>query len=128
MILSFGLSLWPSGSYGPSISFPSSSVLDNASVGTVVNTATIAGTVTGTPTWSLTDDAGGQFAIDASTGVVTVASALTDGLQFITIAVSGTTPSLPPLSVGIMVVAASALLADTGSPILADTGSPILVQ
>jgi hypothetical protein len=127
-MFSLGLSLWPSGSYGPSISFPASTVQDNATVGTTVNTATIVGTTTGTPVWSLTNNAGGQFAINSSTGVVTVAGALTDGVQVIVIAVSGTTPVLAPLSVGINVTSANALLADTGSPILADTGSPILTQ
>lgn len=70
-------------------------VAENASNGTTVGTASIAGDYTGTPSYSLTDDAGGKFAINSSSGVVTKAAALdyeTATSHSITVAVSGTTP------------------------------------
>lgn len=62
-----------------------------------VGTATQGGT--GTPTWSLADNDGGNFQIDASTGVVSklTASTLTTAAHSITIAVSGVTPAAPNL-------------------------------
>ena len=45
---------------------------DGDSVGLTLTSTDVAGA---TFTWSLTDDAGGRFAIDAATGVVTVADA-----------------------------------------------------
>ncbi len=53
-------------------------VAENASVGTVVGVTALASDPDGsdTVTYSLSDDAGGLFAIDANTGVVTVAGAL----------------------------------------------------
>jgi hypothetical protein len=50
-------------------------IAENAAVGTVVG-ITAKSTDTDALTYSLTDSAGGKFAINASTGVVTVASAL----------------------------------------------------
>ena len=60
-----------------------------------VGTASTAGS--GTPTWSLSDDDGGNFQIDAATGVVSkkTASTLATATHSITISVSGITP--PPL-------------------------------
>ena len=54
---------------------PSNTVAENAATGTLVG-ITALGTdadVGATVTYSLTDDAGGRFAINATTGVVTVA-------------------------------------------------------
>jgi protocadherin Fat 4 len=54
----------------------SNSVAENAASGTLVGiiaSATDADATTNTVTYSLTDDAGGRFAIDPNTGVVTVA-------------------------------------------------------
>ena len=51
-------------------------VAENAANGTVVNitaNATDADATNNTITYSLTDDAGGRFTIDANTGIVTVA-------------------------------------------------------
>ncbi len=51
-------------------------VAENAATGTIVGliaTATDADATTNTVSWSLADDAGGRFAIDAASGVVTVA-------------------------------------------------------
>jgi hypothetical protein len=53
-------------------------VLENVSVGTVVGVTALATDADGTDTvsYSLDDDAGGLFAIDATTGVVTVNGAI----------------------------------------------------
>jgi hypothetical protein len=80
----------------PSIQFTAGTVLESASVGDDVGTATVPGT-TGTPSYSLTDDAGGLFSINSSSGLVEVADALdyeTATSHNITIAVSGVTPSV----------------------------------
>lgn len=115
---------------GVSIAFDPAVLSDTAVVGTAVGTATVAGATTGVPTWSLANSAGGKYAINSATGAVTVAAALTDGVDTIIISVSGLTPNPNNSSFPITVSApASAqLLADTGTPILADTGTPILVQ
>ncbi|MFZ3015233.1 MAG: cadherin domain-containing protein [Nitrospira sp.] len=60
---------------GPTdLSLSANSVAENASTGTVVGTVTGTDPDAGdTKTYSLTDTAGGRFAINASTGVITVA-------------------------------------------------------
>lgn len=78
------------------IQFSGSSILDSATVGTAVGTATISGGHSGSPTWSLSNSAGGKYAIDSVTGIVTVASALVDGVDTIGISVSGVVPSPTP--------------------------------
>ena len=63
-------------------------VNDNAAVGTVVGITALASDADATTngiTYSLADDADGAFAIDAATGVVTVAGALTAGNVNITV-------------------------------------------
>jgi hypothetical protein len=80
----------------PSIQFTAGAVLESASVGDDVGTASVPGT-TGTASWSLTDSAGGKFSINGSSGLVEVAGALdyeTATSHSITIAVSGVTPSV----------------------------------
>lgn len=79
---------------GPHISFANSTIPDSSTVGTAVGTATIVGDYTGTPSWSLSDDADGKYAIDSSTGAVTVADTLTAELDTIIISVSGATPTI----------------------------------
>lgn len=68
-------------------------ILESAGVGATVGTVSITGTYSGTPTWSLVDDAGGKFAINSSSGVVTVAGALSEGLDTITVRATGTSPA-----------------------------------
>jgi hypothetical protein len=102
------------GIVAPSIQFTASSLLDSASVGDDVGTATVPGT-TGTASWSLTDDASGKYSINSSTGLVEVANTLTAGSDTITIAVSGVTPSVANRSFSISVTAAASGAA--GSPI-----------
>lgn len=66
---------------GASISFDVPlSVDDDAAVSTVIAQASVSGDG-GPYTFTLTNDAGGQFAINSSTGVITVAAALTAGAQ-----------------------------------------------
>lgn len=80
----------------PTIQFTAGVVLESASVGDDVGTASVPGT-TGTASYSLTDSAGGKFSINSSSGLVEVAGALdyeTATSHNITIAVSGVTPSV----------------------------------
>lgn len=60
-------------------------VADDATVGTTVGITGKAIHSGFTVTYSLTDDAGGLFAINSSTGVVTVADTLTEGVHQITV-------------------------------------------
>lgn len=87
----------------PSIVLSASSAVDSATVGTAVGTASIRGRTTGTASYSLTNDASGKYAINSSTGAVTVAGALTAGTDSITIAVSGLTPAVASRSFSITV-------------------------
>lgn len=83
--------------------------------GTVLGTASIAGPVTGTPSWSITD-ATGTFTINSSTGVVTVLSNTdlsTPKTITITISVSGVTPSVASRHFGISVIAISGVLLES---------------
>lgn len=91
----------------PSIAISGSTVADSATVGTAVGTASIRGKVTGTASWSLTNSAGGKYAINSSTGAVTVAASLTAGSDLITIAVSGLTPAVASKSFSITVTSSS---------------------
>lgn len=86
---------------GPTL-FPSSvivlssnEVASDAEIGTVVGTLSITAVVEGTPVWSLIDDANGRFAVNASTGVVTVAAALSANATYsIKVKVRGTIPEI----------------------------------
>jgi len=91
------------GSQVASIQFTAAALQDNAEVNDPVGTATIEGTYTGTPSWSLANDASGKYAIDSSTGAVTVADTLTVGNDTIVIAVAGVTPSVGNVAFGISV-------------------------
>lgn len=107
-MLGLGLSLTSRAALGSGVSIPrivlsASSALDSASVGDDVGTASISGSTTGTASWSLSDDAGGKYSINSSTGLVEVAGALTAGIDIITISVSGLTPSVSDRSFTITV-------------------------
>lgn len=87
------------------------SVVENSVNGATVGTASISGSYTGTPSWSITD-ATGTFEIDASTGEVTVLdnTDLDHSLHqtiAITVSVSGTTPAVSDLNTSITVTASS---------------------
>lgn len=71
-----------------------------------VGTASTVGT-TGVPTYSLTNNDGGNFQINAATGVVSklTAAVLTTAVHSITIAVAGVTPVLANLPVNVPVAA-----------------------
>jgi len=99
----------------PSMRLSGNTAEDDDTVGTVVGTLTILGRTSGTPSWSLTDDASGKYAVDSSTGVVTVADTLTAGTDTITAAVSGVTPAVASKSFDITVTAVSA------APVLMDS-------
>lgn len=77
----------------PSVLWGSPSVIYTATIGTVIATAALSTdyAYAGTPVWSLTDNDSGKYAINSSTGVVTVAAALAIGTDHITITVSGLT-------------------------------------
>jgi hypothetical protein len=90
----------------PSLRLSASAVLEDVPVGTTVGVVTTAG-VRGSPVYALLDDAGGKFAIDSSTGVVTVVSPLDYDLAHfhqIRVAVSGVVPPVPNKSFTILVI------------------------
>lgn len=115
--MTFGLGMGPAfgklgvlaGGGGVHIAFSPISLTINSSAGTVVGTATIVGSYTGTPVWSLTASFSGTFAISSNTGVVTIASTtnLTVGSDPITIHSAGTTPSPNDATFSISVTASS---------------------
>jgi hypothetical protein len=74
----------------PHIVWANTTIVSSTTVGTTVGTATLSSdyVYTGTPVWTLSGG-GGLFAINSSTGVVTVASSLSTGLKSFTISVSG---------------------------------------
>lgn len=88
---------------GPAISISVESVTEASQVNDAAGQATLSGTYTGTPSWSLDDDAGGKYAINSSTGAITVADALEAGTDSITVSVSGITPTAAPASTDIVV-------------------------
>lgn len=78
----------------PSIALSASTVAENAAVGTTIGTLSLTGTYTGTPSYSLADDAGGKFSLTGDS--LKVASALdyeTATSHLITVSVSGVTPA-----------------------------------
>lgn len=82
------------GAGGPRIVLSSSSVAEDASVGDDIGTLSVSG-ATGTPSFTLEDDAGGLFALDGA--VLEVAAALdyeTATSHQIEVSVSGVTPSV----------------------------------
>src|SRR5688572_16383687 len=60
----------------PRIQLSANTIPEDAEVDDPVGTASVSGSYTGTPAYSLADDAGGKFKIDSSTGVVSVDDAL----------------------------------------------------
>lgn len=87
----------------PRIRFAPAELTEEAEIDDPVGTASLSGNYTGTPAWSLDDAAGGKYAIATSTGAVTVADALTAGIDQITIAVAGIDPAAPPRAFNIPV-------------------------
>lgn len=71
-----------SGIRGPTIQLSSATISDTASIGDLVGTLSVSGG-SGSYTYTLTDDAGGLFAIDAA--AVEAAAALTAGSYSITV-------------------------------------------
>ncbi len=68
-----------------------------------VGVATLSGGHTGTPVWSLANNAGGRYAIDSSTGEITMLTGLVTGTDTIIASVSGVTPAEPNTSKAIPV-------------------------
>jgi hypothetical protein len=87
---------------GASIQFSPAILLDSATIGTVVGTASISG-ATGAPTWSLANSAGGKYAINSVSGQITVAAALAAGVDTIQIHATGTTPVVSDVTPNISV-------------------------
>lgn len=112
----------------PFIFLSATSINENSTVGTTLGTAAISGSYTGTPTWSLTNTASGTFAINSSTGAVTVASntALdyeTNMTLQITISVSGVTPTVSNQDVTVTVVNVIETPVNSVAPTIAGTAS-----
>jgi hypothetical protein len=116
---------------GARIGLSSSTIAEDASVGDLVGTLAVANG-SGSYTFTLTDDAGGLFALDVGDDtLLEVAGALSPGSESITVEADNGVDAPVSRAFLITVTAvggADDLLADTGSPILADTGQPILVQ
>lgn len=93
------------GASGSGIQLSGASIAEDASIGDDVGTASAPGTV-GTAVWALSDNAGGKYTINSSTGLVEVAAALSAGADSITISVSGLTPAPVPRAFTITVSAA----------------------
>ena len=94
---------------GISISLSASSIPAGSANGTVLGTASVSGSYTGTPAYSISDVTE-TFQMNSITGVVTVAdnTALVAGAVLpVTITVAGTTPVPTPLSISINVTAVS---------------------
>lgn len=70
------------------------SIDGDASMGAALGVVSISAAYVGSPVWSLIQDGSGQFTINASTGVVSVDSALTPGATSIRVKVKGTTPPI----------------------------------
>jgi hypothetical protein len=104
----------------PAIVLDTNTVAEDAEVDAAVGTASIDEAVTGTPEWSLVDDAAGQFQINSSTGAITVAGAITGNSDTIEVAVTGVTPSVDNEIFTINTILAAPVLdllaeSDTGS-------------
>ena len=103
--LGLKLGLRPSGGQAvPAIIISANTIAEDASVGDAVGTLSVIN-ATGTPAFTLDDDAGGLFALDGA--VVEVAGALdyeTASSHQITVSVSGVTPSIAPRVISIQVL------------------------
>ena len=104
------------GPAAPGILLSNSTIIDNATVGSLVGVLTTYNT-TGTYTWSLTSNPGGLFSISGAN--LNVATALTSGLKPITVQASGGVPATltQPLTITVTprVVNNYSLPAGTGS-------------
>lgn len=76
------------------ITFSGSEIADDANIGDPVGTLAIAAAYQGTPLWQLIDDANGSFSVNSSTGVVSVAKALTASDVTIKVRVRGIRPNI----------------------------------
>jgi hypothetical protein len=100
-----------SGGGGPNtVALSNTSIVEMSANGTFLGSASIVGSFTGTPAWSLTD-ALGVFQINSSTGVVTVLNNTnlvnaTHPTIPITISAAGTTPSTTPGNFNVSVTVA----------------------
>jgi hypothetical protein len=94
----------------PQIAFPSVTITTSYVPAEAVGTATVTGHVTGTSSWSLTNNASGTYAIAPLTGIVTIASTtlLAAEVETITIAVTGLTPTVTSKSFNITVLSSGA--------------------
>lgn len=82
----------------------------DAEIGSELGTLSIHGLTNGVPSWSLSDDADGTFAVDPDTGVVTLAGELDyegDPAPTITVAVDGLAPKVGEKTFTITVTAPS---------------------
>ncbi len=87
------------------ITISGTSVSESSPVGTLVGILGVA-SANGTPSFSLVDDAGGQFAIDGNR--LEVADVLTGGIQQIVLAATGVSPLPPNRTVDITVTESGA--------------------
>lgn len=92
----------------PHIILSALSIDENSANGTELATASIIGAYTGTPEWSVPEDASGTWEIDPDTGVITVLD--NTALDFetnptlpITVSVTGVTPAVADCSKNIRI-------------------------
>ena len=100
--------IWPLAELGGSfiVTSPTTlTILNNATTGTSVGTASVVGG-TGTYTFSLTDPSG-QFAINSATGQITTITALTIGTYPVTINASNGLGDNPTLHTTIQVISSA---------------------
>lgn len=96
-------------------------VKQSAAAGTVIGTFAVSG-VTGSPTFTLVDSAGGKYAISGNSLEVGT-TALVAETDTITVAISGVTPAVADQHFNIGVFAAAVLSAAAGSPLTTTTAS-----
>ena len=127
LVFSLGLGInRPLSASGPSISFDSAlSVDDDAAVSTVIATASVSGQ-DGPHTFTLTNNAGGQFSITTG-GELRVAAALTAGFQSITISADNGVDDPVVTTRSVFVASDQSLSADDVSS-ASETSSPVLTQ
>jgi len=84
--------------FGPTLQLTGNSVLENSAVNTVVGTVSVTAGTTGTPTYTLTDNAGGKFKLVGNSLQVATATIDYETATFhgITVSVSGLTPTVSP--------------------------------
>jgi len=91
--------------FGPTLQLTGNSVAENLAANTTVGTLSVTPGTTGTPTYTLTDSAGGKFNISGNTLRTSV------GLNYeaatfhnVTVSVSGLTPAVSPVTFTILVI------------------------